>query len=157
MNAKYRYGVGAMILNNDKKIFVARRADYSSGLQMPQGGIEQGEDLETSLYRELKEEIGTNQVNIIQKIRHPLYYNFPYYLSERIYKGQYIGQGIHWFLVHFTGDDKDINLCTEDQELSDWEWLHHSKLVDNVVGFKKTMYYTVLESFKDKFKDKLYL
>ena len=151
MNSKYRYGVGAMILNNDKKVFVARRIDYSSGLQMPQGGTEKDEDLEASLYRELQEEIGTTQVNIIQKISHPLYYNFPYYLSEKIYKGHYIGQGIHWFLVHFKGDDKDINLyTTEEQELSDWQWSHHSKLVDNVVGFKKTMYHTVVEIFKDK-------
>ncbi len=152
MNSKYRRGVGAMILNNDKKIFVARRMDFSSGLQMPQGGIEKDEDFETSLYRELKEEIGTDKVNIICRNSYPLYYDFPHYLSEKIYKGEYVGQGIHWFLVKFSGDDDEINIQTEDQEFSEWEWSHHSKLVDNVVGFKKTMYHTLIDIFKPQFQ-----
>ena len=87
---KYRPGIGAMILNGENKVFVARRMDIASGLQMPQGGIDIGEDLEVSLYRELEEEIGTANFSILNVLNFPLYYDFPYSLGLKIYKGEYI-------------------------------------------------------------------
>lgn len=148
MHTKYRQGVGAMILNPQNQIFVARRMDKASGLQMPQGGTEVNEKLETTLYRELKEEIGTDTFKIVRKLDFPLYYDFPLTLANKLYNGEYLGQSIHWFVVKFEGDDKDIDLETAHREFSDWEWSDHTKLVDNVVAFKKTMYQTLVEAFK---------
>jgi len=143
----YRPGVGAMILNNENKVFVARRMDISSGLQMPQGGTDSHERLETSLYRELYEEIGVANFSIINKLAFPLYYDFPYTLGLKIHKGAYVGQKIHWFLLRFDGVDSDINLEMHYQEFSEWQWTDIDSLVDNVVDFKKTMYQTVSEQF----------
>ncbi len=144
----YRPGIGAMILNNQNQVFVAKRMDITSGLQMPQGGINLGEDLEVSLYRELEEEIGTSSFLIISKLDFPLYYDFPYKLGLQIYKGEYIGQKIHWFLLKFNGDDSDIDLQKHYQEFSAWQWSNIESLVDNVVDFKKIMYQTVVNQFK---------
>ena len=144
---KYRPGIGAMILNSENKVFVARRMDIESGLQMPQGGIDFGENLEMSLYRELEEEIGTGNFSILSRLNFPLYYDFPYYLGLKIYKGEYIGQKIYWFLLRFNGLDSDIDLQKHHQEFSEWEWVNIQSLVDNVVDFKKTMYQTVSQEF----------
>jgi putative (di)nucleoside polyphosphate hydrolase len=144
---RYRPGIGAMILNNENKVFVARRMDIASGLQMPQGGIDIGEKFETSLYRELDEEIGTANFSVISKLSFPLYYDFPYNLGLKIYKGAYIGQKIYWFLLRFHGIDSDINLEKHYQEFSEWQWTNVKSLVDNVVDFKKAMYQTVSEQF----------
>lgn len=145
---KYRPGIGAMILNGENKVFVARRMDIASGLQMPQGGIDIGEDLEVSLYRELEEEIGTANFSILNVLNFPLYYDFPYSLGLKIYKGEYIGQKIYWFLLKFNGVDSEIDLQKHYQEFSDWQWADIQSLVDNVVDFKKTMYQTVVDQFK---------
>ena len=137
-----------MILNKDKKVFVARRMDFSSGLQMPQGGIDNGETLEKTLYREMKEEIGTDAFKIIRHLDYPLLYDFPRDLAPKIHNGEYLGQSIHWFLVKFEGNDDDINIETEHKEFNNWQWSDQKDLVDNVVSFKKTMYQTVVDSFK---------
>jgi putative (di)nucleoside polyphosphate hydrolase len=142
----YRLGVGAMIRKNNK-ILVARRLDGSSGMQMPQGGIESNESLEEVLFRELQEEIGTQNFVILEKIKLPLYYDFPAHLVNRIYNGKYKGQGIYWFLLDFLGEDSDINLNTSHREFSNWAWCEQDQLVDGVVAFKKTMYKTVLDFF----------
>ncbi len=143
----YRPGIGAMILNSDNKVFVARRMDIGSGLQMPQGGIDVGEALESSLYRELEEEIGTRKFSIIAKLAYPLYYDFPHDLGLKIYKGEYVGQEIYWFLLRFEGLDSDIDLQSHHQEFSQWSWAEINSIVDNVVAFKKGMYQTVVGSF----------
>jgi putative (di)nucleoside polyphosphate hydrolase len=148
MSKKYRKGIGAMILNQDKKVFVAKRMDFSSGLQMPQGGIDDGETFEKTLYREMKEEIGTDALQIIRGLNYPLFYDFPKELAPKIHKGEYLGQEIYWFLVKFEGHDNDINLETEHKEFNNWQWSDHSDLVCNVVSFKKTMYQTVVDSFR---------
>ena len=144
----YRRGIGAMILNRDKKVFVARRMDFSAGLQMPQGGIDDGETLERTLYREMQEEIGTNAFKIIRDLNYPLFYDFPRDLAPKIHNGEYLGQAIHWFLVEFEGNDDDINIETEHKEFNNWEWSEQKDLVENVVSFKKTMYQTVVDAFR---------
>lgn len=144
----YRRGIGAMILNRDKKVFVARRMDFSAGLQMPQGGIDSGETLQNTLYREMKEEIGTDAFQIIRYLDYPLYYDFPSELAPKIHNGQYLGQEINWFLVKFDGSDRDINIETEHKEFADWKWSNYNELVNNVVSFKKTMYQTVVDAFR---------
>lgn len=143
----YRPGIGAMILNSENKVFVARRMDISSGLQMPQGGIDLGEKLEVSLYRELEEEIGTDKFSIISSLKFPLYYDFPHHLGLKIYRGGYLGQKINWFLLRFNGVDSDIDLQKHHQEFSEWQWAEIQSLVDNVVDFKKTMYQIVSQEF----------
>jgi len=142
----YRPGVGAMIRKNNK-ILVAKRLDGSSGMQMPQGGIESDESLQEVLFRELQEEIGTQNCQILSRIRVPLYYDFPSSLVHKIYNGKYQGQGIYWFLLDFLGDDSEINLNTCHREFSSWAWCDKEELVNGVVAFKKTMYKTVLDFF----------
>lgn len=153
MSKKYRHGVGAMILNHDNQVFVAKRMDMASGLQMPQGGLEKNENLSTALYRELEEEIGTKKFKILQQLPFSLYYDFPSYLAHEIYRGEYIGQKIDWFLMKFEGTDADINLNTKHREFAEWRWSDHTNLVNDVVYFKKTMYQIVKASFKSFFQD----
>lgn len=148
MTHQYRHGIGAMIINSEQKVFVARRLDMSSGLQMPQGGIEKNEPLESALFRELKEEISTNNFQIIHKLNYELYYDFPLELQKKIYNNEFIGQKINWFLLKFNGNDNEINLQTKHPEFSEWQWLHHIQVVNNVIGFKKTMYHTVINSLQ---------
>jgi putative (di)nucleoside polyphosphate hydrolase len=147
----YRPGVGAMIRKNNQ-ILVAKRLDGSSGMQMPQGGIESDESLEEVLFRELEEEIGTKNCTILGKIKMPLYYDFPQPLVNKIYNGKYQGQGIFWFLLDFVGHDSEINLNTSHREFLSWDWTRQEHLVDGVVAFKKTMYATVLNCFSWAFK-----
>jgi putative (di)nucleoside polyphosphate hydrolase len=148
---KYRDGVGAMIVNKHNQVFVAKRVTIASGFQMPQGGLESNEDPEVCLYRELNEEIGTTKFSIIHHLPYFLHYNFPYELHLQIYNGEYIGQRIQWFLLRFEGEDTDINLDNPNQEFSEWFWTDYKVLVENVVGFKKTMYQTVVSEFSNYF------
>lgn len=144
---KYRRGVGAMIVNKNNQVFVARRIDTLSGFQMPQGGFETEEDAEVCLYRELKEEVGTTKFSILYRLPYFLYYDFPHALQVKIYRGDYLGQSIQWFLLRFEGEDTDIDLQGPQPEFCDWLWTDYKTLVDNVVAFKKTMYQIVTSEF----------
>ena len=153
MIKKYRKCVGMMILNNDKKTLVGRRLDYPSGYwQMPQGGIDEYEKPEEAVWREMMEEIGTNKARIIKVSNQWINYDIPNETLKTLPWGKkYIGQTQKWFAFKFTGNDSDINIGTKNPEFSEWKWLKMDLLVDNIVPFKKNVYFKILEEFKDIF------
>lgn len=148
----YRSGVGIMIINKDKKIFVGKRIDnHSDAWQMPQGGIDSGEDEEIAMKRELKEETGISDIHIrlVSKSHGHLYYNLPYRLQKKFWGGKYLGQKQKWYLVEFLGDDvRDININTENAEFSEWRWVDTAELLRTIVPFKKNMYLDVINEFR---------
>ncbi len=148
----YRSGVGIMLINSDKKIFVGKRIDnHSDAWQMPQGGIDPSEDEDVAMFRELKEETGISDsgVKIIQKSTGHFYYNLPYKLQKKFWGGKYLGQKQRWYLVEFSGDESMINLNGETPEFSDWKWIEKDRLITAIVGFKRSLYRDVLKEFAE--------
>lgn len=155
----YRPCVGVMLVNADGQVFVGQRIDQrenSGGAegdfwQMPQGGVDDGEDLRTAVWRELAEETGVSaeQGVILAQTREELLYDLPEELIGRLWKGKYRGQRQSWFLIRFTGNDADIDLAAHDPaEFSDWKWVAPETLPDLIVPFKKRVYRSVLEEFR---------
>jgi len=151
----YRPNVGAIIMNREGKVFLARRADLSRGptdpgvWQFPQGGIDEGETPETALFRELAEEIGTNAIQIIA--RHPewLSYDLPPHLIGRALGGRFRGQTQAWFVVRFTGNDVDINLNAHlPAEFEDWSWIDLDAIQTYNLGFKRDLYTRLARDFE---------
>ena len=142
-----------MILNKDNKVLVGRRIDHPSGYwQMPQGGIDENEIPQEAVLREMMEEIGTNNVNLIHTSAKWYNYDIPSETLNKLPWGKiYIGQTQKWFIFSFTGDNSDINVGTENPEFSEWKWLDHNLLVENAVPFKKQIYLNILEEFKGVF------
>jgi putative (di)nucleoside polyphosphate hydrolase len=148
-NLPYRPCAGIMVLNKAGEVFVAKRVDSTlDAWQMPQGGIDKGEEPEDAAMRELMEEIGTNNVEIIAEREGWLKYDLPNELVGKMWKGKYGGQEQKWFLVRFLGDDSEINIETEHPEFCEWKWEDPQKLPDVIVPFKKQLYTDVLEAFK---------
>lgn len=146
----YRNGVGAMIINGEKKIFVGKRIDNNSNAwQMPQGGIDSGEDEDSAVYREVLEETGMPDysLKIIKKSSQYFYYNLPYKLQKKFWGGKYLGQKQRWYLFEFCNDEKLININTEHPEFSEWQWVEKTILIDLIVGFKKELYRDILKEF----------
>ncbi|NBV05955.1 MAG: RNA pyrophosphohydrolase [Proteobacteria bacterium] len=146
----YRSGVGIMIINSEKKIFVGKRIDNNSDAwQMPQGGLDAGESEDTAMLRELKEETGITEDNVklLKKSDIHYYYNLPYKLQKKFWGGKYLGQKQRWYLIEFLGDDSVINVKTEDPEFSEWKWVGKSDIVSSIVSFKCEMYEDVLKEF----------
>ena len=136
-----RLGVGIVLLNSKKKIFVGRRIDNPSNhWQMPQGGIEENEDLLEAAKRELKEETGISKVELIKEVNQWLSYNLPKNLLGKIWKGKYGGQKQKWFIMKFLGEDKEINIKTKNPEFLDWKWIDVSELPKIAVNFKIDIY-----------------
>lgn len=157
----FRLGVGIMLVNADKKVFVGRRIDLSRGgdenciskpWQMPQGGIDSEESIRTALWREMQEEIGCSKGEIIAESKEWYSYNLPSGLQERLWGGRFQGQKQKWFLIKFLGDETDINLNTHHPEFSSWQWVNYTELVDIIVPFKKELYINLLEEFGWYFK-----
>lgn len=147
--AAYRRGVGLMLLNDAGQVFVAKRIDMpSDAWQMPQGGIDPGEDPATAALRELKEEIGTDRADIIAESRGWLNYDLPEDLRPLLWKGKYRGQTQKWFALRFTGTDGDIDIATEHPEFSAWKWARPAQLPDLIVPFKRQLYRDVLAEFR---------
>ena len=145
----YRPCVGMMVLNAKNQVFVAKRIDTKlDAWQMPQGGIDEGEQPSTAVMRELEEEIGTHKATIIAESREWLSYDLPEKLVPTIWGGKYRGQTQKWFLLRFTGVDADINIETKIPEFSHWKWTQPSTLPEIIVPFKKQLYTNVLEEFK---------
>ena len=137
MIKKYRRCVGIMILNNKNQILVGRRLDHPSGYwQMPQGGIDENENPEEAVWREMMEEIGTNKAEIYKVSNQWINYEIP---SETLAKlpwgNMFIGQSQKWFAFRFNGLDKEINVSTENPEFSEWRWSNYNLLVENIVPF----------------------
>jgi len=153
MKKQYRRCVGMMILNNKNEILVGRRLDHPSGYwQMPQGGIDLDENPEEAVWREMMEEIGTNNANLIHISKHWLNYDIPKDTLEKLPWGHmYIGQTQKWFVFRFTGQDNDINVSTDNPEFSEWQWSKYESLVDNIVPFKREIYKKVINEFKNIF------
>ncbi len=148
----YRSGVGAILLNRDKKIFVGKRIDNNSDAwQMPQGGVDAGENEDLALFRELKEEIGVSSKNLVitNKSRGYYYYNLPYKLQKKFWGGKFLGQKQRWYVVNFVGADNEINVCTENPEFSEWKWIEKEKIIDAIVAFKRKMYEDLLKEFAE--------
>lgn len=144
----YRMGVGIMLINENKHIFTARRIDTrAEAWQMPQGGIDKGEEPHQAAFRELKEEIGTNNVEIMVESRDWLYYDLPKSLANKLWGGKYKGQKQKWFLMKFLGSDAEINIATKHPEFSEWKWTHPEKVIDLIVPFKRELYRQVIKEF----------
>ena len=154
MLKKYRKCVGMMILNQDNSILVGRRLDHPSGFwQMPQGGIDNNEVPQDAVWREMKEEIGTNNVKLIFTSSQWLNYEIPEETLIKLPWGKkYIGQTQKWFVFRFIGEDNEINVGTENPEFSEWKWISHKDILNNVVPFKKNLYIEVLKEFNSIFK-----
>ena len=145
----YRPCVGVMLLNAKGEVFVARRIDTKSeAWQMPQGGIDEGEDPQVAAKRELQEEIGTDNIEIIAESTQWLTYDLPDHLVGQLWKGKYRGQRQKWYLARFLGQDSDINIATADPEFSHWRWADPLSLPQLIVAFKRDLYAKILEEFK---------
>ncbi len=142
-----------MILNDNNEILVGRRLDYPSGFwQMPQGGIDDNENPEEAVWREMMEEVGTNNAELIKMSSQWVNYNIPQDTLDRLPWGKrYVGQTQKWFVFRFTGQESDINVGTENPEFSEWKWTKFNSLADNIVPFKRDVYKKILEEFKDIF------
>ena len=145
-----------MILNNKKEILVGRRLDHPSGFwQMPQGGIDEKENPEEAVWREMMEEIGTNKAKLIKKSNQWIKYDIPSDTLKTLPWGhKYIGQTQKWFAFEFTGEERDINVGTDNPEFSEWKWTKIDSIVDEIVPFKRNVYSIILEEFKDIFNNK---
>ena len=149
----YRPCVGIMLVNGEGKVFVGQRIDAKEGdrWQMPQGGINEGEDLHAAAYRELAEETGVSEAlaSIIATTREELLYDLPDELLGKLWGGQYRGQRQHWVLMRFAGEDADVRLDAHDPpEFFEWKWLDPEALPEMIVPFKRRVYRAVLEEFR---------
>ncbi len=146
---KYRPCVGIILLNKDKKILVGERIDSERNSlfswQMPQGGIDKNESPINAALRELKEEIGTNNVSVVFEYEPWLEYKLPIDLAKKLWEGKYIGQKQKWFLMKFLGDDNEINIKTEIPEFKNWKWVRPDELISLAVPFKRDIYKTLVE------------
>jgi putative (di)nucleoside polyphosphate hydrolase len=146
----YRPSVGIMLLNSENKAFVGkRRHTEGEAWQMPQGGIEKGEDVLTAAYRELLEEVGTSDAHVIAESKSWLFYDLPPSLPTKP-AGGWRGQRQKWFAMRFTGTDADINIDTVDPEFSEWKWVDLIDLPGLIVSFKRLVYLSVLEEFSGR-------
>ena len=144
----YRNGVGMMIINSQKQIFVGKRVESRfEAWQMPQGGILLGETPSKAAFREMKEELGCNDSKILSETKKWYSYNIPDFLISKLWDGRYKGQKQKWFLMQFTGSDADINVHTENAEFREWRWVDPSELLEIIVPFKKRLYSAVLNEF----------
>lgn len=146
----YRHCVGVMLINRKRDVFVGQRLDSQiAAWQMPQGGVEKGEDPRDAALRELWEETGVDpaKVDVLAETSDWLPYELPHDLVPKLWKGRYRGQEQKWFLMQFLGADDDINIQTEHPEFSTWRWLPIAELVENIVSFKRDVYVGVLEAF----------
>jgi putative (di)nucleoside polyphosphate hydrolase len=148
----YRLCVGLMLINSERKIFCGERRDTPGAWQMPQGGIQKGEDPTHAAVRELKEEIGVEKAEIIGRAQQAYRYDFPDFLEHHsIYKGKYRGQEQLWFAFRFTGEDSDIDLVAhndhEGPEFGAWRWFTPEEVLKKIVPFKRAVYESVLAEF----------
>jgi len=153
-NIVYRKGIGLMIVNSSRKVWVGQRYDAKHlssphTWQMPQGGIDGTETPWQTALREMKEEIGTVNVRLIAESQDWISYDFPEELYSKLWGGRFYGQTQKWFLVEFLGDDAEIHINTRHPEFIAWRWVDAHQLPDLIVPFKRNLYLKVLEEFKD--------
>ena len=140
-NLPFRKGVGIIVLNKHDKIFVAKRIDNPKNFwQMPQGGVDEGEDFLSAAYRELEEETSIKKVELIKEIDETTTYELPSHLLGIIWKGKFKGQKQKWFLMRYLGNDNEININTNKPEFLEWKWIDLDMITDVVVDFKLEVY-----------------
>ncbi len=145
-NLPLRSGVGIVVLNKENKVFVARRIDNPKNYwQMPQGGVDKGENFLNAAYRELEEETSIKNVQLIDELDGVFSYNLPNHLLGIIWKGKFKGQKQKWFLMRYLGEDKEINIKTKKPEFLEWKWVELKNITDLVVDFKLHVYKKVQE------------
>ena len=143
----YRPNVGIVLVNSGGKIFAGKRIKGpSDAWQMPQGGLDNGEDPLEAAFRELEEETGVRKsdVVLVSQTADWLTYDLPNEIARSIWGGKYRGQKQKWFLFSFNGNEADIDIATEHAEFSAWKWLSSTELIDSIVPFKKDVYKAVL-------------
>ena len=144
-----RSGVGIVVLNKKNKVFVAKRIDNQKKFwQMPQGGVDEGEDYLAAAYRELEEETSIKNVNLVKELDGLTSYELPKNLLGIIWKGKYRGQEQKWVVVRFLGQDSEINIKTQNPEFCEWKWIDLEKITDQVVDFKLHVYKDVKKKVK---------
>ena len=141
-----RTGVGIIVLNNNNQVFVGKRKDNPGDKwQMPQGGVDKGEDFITAMRRELIEETSIKNIKILKEIQNMYQYELPKNLVGIIWKGKFRGQRQKWFITKFLGKDNEINLDTQHPEFIDWKWIDPKDLPEVIVDFKKELYLNLLK------------
>ncbi len=141
-----RKGVGIVVLNKDNQVFVGKRKDNPGNKwQMPQGGVDKGEDYISAMQRELVEETSIKNIKIIKEVKSILEYELPENLVGIIWKGKFRGQKQKWYITRFLGRDNEINLNTKNPEFIEWKWLEPNKLPEVIVDFKKDLYLKLLK------------
>lgn len=145
-----RIGVGAIVLNKKNQVFVGKRKDNPvDKWQMPQGGVNKGEDLTEAMKRELNEETGIQNIKILNEIDGWFEYELPNYLLGKIWRGKFRGQKQKWFIVKFLGNDEEINLEMDKPEFIEWQWLDIENLPNVIVDFKKKVYEKLLPKIRN--------
>jgi len=145
----FRNGVGIVVLNKNNKVFVAKRIDNQKNFwQMPQGGVDKGEDYLTAAYRELEEETSIKNVDLVKELDGLISYELPKNLLGIIWKGKYKGQKQKWFVMKFLGSDSEINIKTKNPEFCEWKWIDLENITDQVVDFKLHVYEDVKKKVK---------
>ncbi|MHA1563896.1 MAG: RNA pyrophosphohydrolase [Alphaproteobacteria bacterium] len=143
----YRPCVGIMLFNRDGLVWVGERCDTPGAWQMPQGGIDDGETPWVAALRELKEEIGTNQVERLAESSTWHQYDLPPDLIAKTWGGRFRGQRQKWFACRYTGTDAQIHIATQDREFADWRWLDLGDLTGHAVVFKRSIYQALVTEF----------
>src|SRR5688572_27340140 len=149
-NHFYRPNVGAMLFNRDGLVFVGQRNDVndiekdSGSWQMPQGGIDEGEDPRTAVLREMKEETGTDKAEVVAETQGWFRYDIPSIVSGKLWHGKYKGQRQKWFALHFLGTDADIDIAAYNPEFSTWKWVPVDHLPALIIPFKREVYLAVV-------------
>ena len=145
-NLPLRLGVGVVLLNSDNKVFVGKRIDNPVNFwQMPQGGVNDNENLLYAANRELKEETGVKSTKLIKEIDNWLTYELPKNLLGKIWKGKYRGQKQKWFIMRFVGDEEEINIKTKNAEFLEWKWIDANQLLNVVIDFKLDVYKSIVK------------
>lgn len=148
----YRPNVGIMLINPQGLIFAAQRLDSAvPAWQMPQGGIDEGEDPRAAALRELREEVGVPPalVQVVDETPGWLTYDLPHDVVPRIWKGRYRGQKQKWYLMRFLGHDDQIDIEQDDPEFSEWRWIDAAAMIDAIVPFKRDIYRQVVATFRE--------
>jgi len=145
-----RSGVGIVVLNKKNEVFVAKRIDNKKNFwQMPQGGVDKGEDYLTAAYRELEEETSIKNVDLIKELDGLISYELPKNLLGIIWKGKYRGQEQKWFVMRFLGQDSEIDIKTNNPEFCEWKWINLENITNQVVDFKSHVYEDVKKKVKE--------
>jgi len=148
-----RLGVGAVVLNEKNNVFVGKRIDNPiNKWQMPQGGVDNGENLEQAMRRELEEETSIKNIKILKEIDKWFEYELPSNLLGKIWKGKFRGQKQRWFIIRFLGNEKEINLKTRNPEFNQWKWIKIEDLPNVIVDFKKEVYKNLTIEIKNYIK-----